>query len=257
MNFFSNKLSAVEGKLFENVKKNKTVFPEEIEQIESGLLLITKLTKITKEASKQYPDKPNYSANHELFARNRQLLFNAYISLLFSSYGTNFVILRSVLENNNLMRLFNKNSKYAFEWLSKQRQGLFTEKSRKKFGKTRKCERTYKPSFVRKKIFDTEEKLNVRRDIKKLYSQLCDYTHPNYSGWKELVVLHNEHEFIQNVPLFLLDQSESALGLYLFMLQLTLKAFVETFKEYLVEFNTELTTWQEISTKLLIRHQKS
>ena len=127
MPLFGAELSDIESRILENAKKNKAVFPDEIKQIEAGLTLIRNLTQITKEASKEYPDKPNYSTNHELFARNRQLLLNAYVSLLFSSYGTQFVILRTVLENNNLMRLFNKNPQYAFEWLPVNLQKRFTK----------------------------------------------------------------------------------------------------------------------------------
>jgi len=85
MHLLGTKLSDVESRLVKNAEKNRAVFPEEILQIESGLILLRDLTKITKEASKEYPNKPNYYANHELFARNRQLLLSAYVNLLFIS----------------------------------------------------------------------------------------------------------------------------------------------------------------------------
>jgi len=255
MPLFGAKLSDIESRILENIKKNKAIFPDEIEQIENGLLLIRKLTQITEEASKQYQDKPNFSTNHEIFARNRQLLLIAYVSLLFSSYGTQFVILRTVLENNNLMRLFNKNPKYAFEWLPIKPQKLFTEDVQKKFGKSGIHNRTYKPEFVRKHVFDIAEKQKVRTDIRILYSQLCDYTHPNYAGWKEIVVQKEDSERVLNIPQFSLVESNSATGIYLFMMQLTFKAFVETFKEYLAGFVFQLRDWQQNNLKLLWKHK--
>lgn len=255
MRLFESNLSEIEEKIFQNLKKNKAVFPEEVNQIENGLLLIRNLTKITKEASNQYPEKPNFSANHELFARNRELLLNAYVSLLFSSYGTQFVILRTVLENNNLMRLFNKKPQFAFNWLPLNRQQMFRKNVRSKFGKVGKHDETYSASDVRNYVFDSQEKLKVRKDIKKLYVQLCDYTHPNYAGWKELIIYKEKQEFLLNVPTFSLPSSESAFGLYLFMMQLTLKAFAETFEGYLVDFGLELKIWQDSNKKLLLRHQ--
>ena len=107
MILFSSKLFEVESRLFDNIKKTKSIFPEETQKIEFGLALMRDLTQITQNAVDDYRTKPNLYANHNLFARNRQLLLNAYFCLLSSSYGTEFVILRTVLENNNLMRLFN------------------------------------------------------------------------------------------------------------------------------------------------------
>jgi len=239
MPLFGTKLSDIESRLFENAKKNRAVFPEEIKQIETGLRLLRGLTKITKEASKDYPNKPNYSANHELFARNRELLLNAYVSLLFSSYGTHFVILRTVLENNNLMRLFNKNPQFAFWWFPRRMQKRFTKEVQIKFCKQGK------------------EKETIRDEIKEFYSQLCDYTHPNYAGWKELVVQKEGVEMILNVPNFSLKESENATGIYLFLMQGTLKGFVETFRDYLQEFASQLNTWQEKNKPLLQRHRET
>jgi hypothetical protein len=68
------------------LKKTKAVFPEETVQLEIGLELMRNLTKVSHEAVNEYPLKPNLYTNHNLFSRNRQLLLNAYTSLLFSSY---------------------------------------------------------------------------------------------------------------------------------------------------------------------------
>jgi hypothetical protein len=70
MSLFGSNLTEVENCLFENLKKTKAVFPEETQRIEWGLALMRDLTLITKEASKDYPNRPNLYANHYLFARN-------------------------------------------------------------------------------------------------------------------------------------------------------------------------------------------
>ena len=169
MQLFGNKLSDVEFRLIKNAEKNRAFFPEEILQIESGLSLIRELTIITKEASKEYANRPSYSANHELFARNRQLLLSAYVSLLFSAYGTNFVILRTVLENNNLMRMFNKNPKFAFWWFPSDIQKRFSKEVQTKFRRPVIKERQiYKPGFVRKKIFETYLKAMLNQNYPKV-----------------------------------------------------------------------------------------
>ena len=252
---FGSNLTIVESRLFENLKETKVVFPEETQRIEWGLALMRDLTQITKEASKDYPKKPNLFANHNLFARNRQLLLNAYVCLLFSSYGTQFVILRTVLENNNLMRLFNKNPQYAYEWLPKNLQKRFTEETQLKYGKSGKHDQTYFPSPVRNYVFGDIGKAKVKSDIKKFYDQLCNYTHPNFLGWQELVSKKGDTEFVLNMPWFSSVNSEIATGVTLFLMQGSFKAFVETFRGYLVGFAYQLQEWQDNFNKLMLKYK--
>ena len=255
MTLFGVKLADVESRLFENLKMTKGVFPEETLHLEVGLALMRDLTQITEEAVKEYPKKPNLFTNHNLFARNRQLLLNAYVSLLFSSYGTQFVILRTVLENNNLMRLFNKNPQYSFEWLSKEIQNRFPPETRLKYGKSGKHDREFKPTFVRENVFDVLGKEKVRSDIKEFYDQLCNYTHPNFLGWREIVIKQPEEvEIILNMPRFQEATADSAVGIALFLTQATFKSFVDTFKGYLAGFAHQLREWQEKNRRLMLRY---
>lgn len=252
---FGSNLTEVENRLFENLKKTKAVFPEETQHLEVGLALMRDLTQITKEAIKEYPRKPNLFTNHNLFARNRQLLLNAYVSLLFSSYGTQFVILRTVLENNNLMRLFNKNPQYSFEWLSKEIQDRFPPETRSKYGKSGKHDREFKPTFVRENVFDVLGKEKVRSDIKVFYDQLCNYTHPNFLGWREIIIKQPKGiEIILNMPRFQETTADSAVGIALFLTQATFKSFVDTFAGNLADFAHQLGEWQEKNRKLLLKY---
>jgi hypothetical protein len=221
---FSAILAVADNRLYDNLKTTKSVFPEETTLIESGLDLMYKLTAISVDTCKEYPDNPNFYANHNLFARNRQLLLQAYICCLSSSYGTEFVILRTVLENNNLMRLFNKDPQYAFDWLP-----------------------------VMGNIFGNKARRKVKKDICRLYGQLCNYTHPNFMGWQEMVRLHGEVEVIEKLPAFSPITGETSVGLLLFIMQLTFKSYVQTFKNRLLPYATELQLWQAENIKLLTK----
>ncbi len=215
------------------------------------------LTNVTQEAVKEYQKKPNLYTNHNLFSRNRQLLLNAYTSLLFSSYGTEFVIVRTVLENNNLMRLFNKNSNYAFEWLPQSLQNRFSQETKAEFGKTGKFERRFGAGFVRNGVYDGRGKEKVKDDIDRFYSDLCNYTHPNFSGWKELVFRTPDSvEMISNMPRFRDDTAELGVGVVLFSIQTTFKAIVETFKGYWhgEDLAAQLWDWQEKNLIMLPKY---
>jgi len=255
MSIFGLKLAQVESRLLDNIKKTKSIFPEETQRIEFGLALMRDLTELTKDAVNDYKTRPNLFANHNLFARNRQLLLNAYFCLLSSSYGTEFVILRTVLENNNLMRLFNKKPQFAFEWLSKDAQKRFSKETRLNYGKSGKSGETYEAWYVRKYVFGEVGKENIRNDIKELYSQMCDYTHPNYLGWQELVGQLGPTEIILNMPRFISKNTETAIGLTLFLMQLSFKTFAETFKHYISGFAYLLKEWQDSYIKLIFRYK--
>jgi hypothetical protein len=86
MPLFGLKLSEVERHLFGNVKKTKSAFPDVTLTMEYGLALMFDLTEDVDEAVRNSAG-PNLYANRNLFARNRQLLLNAYFCFLCSSYG--------------------------------------------------------------------------------------------------------------------------------------------------------------------------
>lgn len=254
MILFGLKLSKVESRLFNNIKKTKSIFPEETQTIEFGLALMRDLTQVTQDAVNDYKTRPNLFANHNLFARNRQLLLNAYLCLLCSSYGTQFVILRTVLENNNLMRLFNKNPQYAFEWISKEKQIWFSKETQLKYGKSGIEKRTFKID-VRKKLFGEITKKKVTGEIQRFHERLSNYTHPNFLGWQELAGQRGESEITLNMPRFLWNNTYNAIVITLYLTQLSFKTFVETFKDYVGGFAHQLKEWQDNYNKLIVKYK--
>ena len=145
---FGYDLTEIDERMASNMNTTKSVFPDEIKLIEKGLILMRDLGSISEAASKVYRSHPNMYANYNLFARNRQLLLSAYTSCLFSAYGTAFVLMRTILENNNLIRLFNKEPTSAYEWLPENQQKRFTPEIQEKYGKAGKQNRTFDPMPV-------------------------------------------------------------------------------------------------------------
>jgi len=56
------------------------------------------------------------------------------------------------------------------------------------------------------------------------------------------------------MPHFQEKNAETAVGISLFLMQLTFKPFVETFKGYLAGFAYQLEEWQSNFNKLILRY---
>lgn len=254
MILFSSKLSEVENRLLSNIKKTSFAFSEETQLVESGLTLMRDIAHGTQDSVRDYKKNPNFLTNHNLFARNRELLLNAYFCDLCSSYGTQVVILRVVLENAFLMRLFNKEPKLAFEWLSKEIQQQFSSEIRMKYGKSGISEKRIKVD-LNKGIFRDVAKKGARNDISRFYKQLSDYSHPNFVGWQHLISANEGYGIVQCIPQFSQDYAIETIGIMLYSMQLSFKAFYETFKYSLPSFDTQLNKWQENFTKLMVKYE--
>lgn len=180
--------------MLENSAKTKAVFSEETSLIEFGLKLMWDSTNITQKAQKDFVENPNRVANTNLFGRNRQFLTNAYSCMLFATYVTQFVDLRVVLKNNNLMRLFNFSHRQAYAWLDKDKQNEFSPKIQNRYKKC-KTRKHFGPSSVLKKIHKKTGHNKAKINTAKIYGQLCDYTQPNFLGWQELMGIQGQMNF--------------------------------------------------------------
>jgi hypothetical protein len=263
MNLFTFRLAKLEKCLMKNLKDTKIAFPIETQLIESGLALMWNLNHVTQEAIKDFGIKPNLYTNTNLFGRNRHLLLNGYFSMLCANYGTHFVISRTVLENNNLMRLFNKNPQLVFRWLPKRQSKKFPSEIREKYNEYYKSKRTTKskdefsPSWVIKNVFSTIDKKDVKKQLSRIYGQLCNYTHPNFLGWQELMGMQGKTEILLDLPTLVGANADEAIRMTLYLTQLSLKTFVETFRDYLNKhlFETfELNEWQENCMKIMVKY---
>jgi len=253
MSIFSSELSKVEERIVQNSFKTKQIFPEETRLIEFGLRLLWQLTEVTNDAKKGFPTKPNLLANVNLFGRNRQLLLNAYFCMLSSNYGTQFVISRTVLENNNLMRLFNLNPSYAYEWLTVDKQKQFSEDIQSKYS-TLTEKKQFEPFWVLKKVLSQEKQKKARKDTARIYGQLCEYTHPNFLGWREIMGKQGENEVLLDLPTLTSENAENAVVMTLFLIQGTFKTFVETFRGYWDHYADQIYEWQVRFNKLIAKY---
>lgn len=254
MSLFGQKLRVMEGCFLINASNTKKVFPEETELIEFGLALMWNSNSVINQAKEDFETSPNLYANTNLFGRNRELLLNAYYSMLSSNYGTQTVVLRTVLENNNLMRLFNKEPRHAFEWLPKERQTKFSADVQNKYkGSAEKKE--FGAGFVRNGIYD-EKKESLKKSVGNIYGVLCDYTHPNFLGWQEIFGMQGTNEVLLELPTFSVYNARENVKIQLFMMQSSFKAFFDTFKLYLSDLFNELDTWQREFNRLIPKYIK-
>ena len=111
----------------------------------------------------------------------------------------------------------------------------------------------FNPFCVMKDVLGEIKQKKVKENIAKLYGQLCNYTHPNFLGWQELMATQGENEILLPLPVFVDVNTEIVMGMTLYLTQLSFKTFVETFKDYTVGFDTQLAEWQSGFNKLIIK----
>ena len=151
------------------VDRTEEVFPHEIKLMLASTNLMRRVTTISKEAIKEFSTKPNLSAVMNLFARNRSLVHFSTVCLMNGGYAPTKVLSRVSLENILCMRLFNKKTDLAKEW----------------FEDPEEFRREWTPERIRGELFSKGSRL--WKAYRKIYGNLCNYTHPSFKGWSEQV----------------------------------------------------------------------
>ena len=188
--------------------------------MEDVLDVLSDLTRIMEPVMKDSPQNPKYWANFDLFARSRVLLRSSYLCLITGNYGSALCLLRSVLENNELMLFFHLEPQEVHEWST---QPNWWKEKENKVGK------------LRDRIFSilAEESDKVRRVFDDLYGEMSEYTHPRFRGWKELKVKEGKIIKILRHPKYDQNTIESLLRKMIFITYQTFRAFEVTYNEYL------------------------
>ncbi len=156
------------------------------------------------------------------------------------------------------MRLFNSNPKCAFEWLPKEQQMKFSVEAQRKYddGVEKK---TFDPFCVMKEVFDEIKQKKVKKDIARIYGQLCNYTHPNFLGWQEIMGMQETKEVLLASPALVAENADGAMKITLYLIQLSFKTFVETFRDYLNDNpNTlaQLSEWQGNYNRFMTKYMQ-
>jgi hypothetical protein len=109
-------------------------------------------------------------------------------------------------------------------------------------------------SWVRRKLFEEIKKETVAKDIKKIYGELCEYTHPNFRGWHELMGLLGTEEQMLRMPAFSEGNASEIIRLSLWLFQMSFKTLVETFGKSVSDFSVHLGEWEKAYKKLMERY---
>jgi hypothetical protein len=107
---------------------------------------------------------------------------------------------------------------------------------------------------VLKEVHREEKQKKVKDATAKIYGQLCDYTHPNFLGWQELMGMQGSIEVLLELPIFVAENTDNSLKVMLYLMQFSIKTFVETFKTYLDGYAGQLNEWQERWNKIMPKY---
>ena len=83
----------------------------------------------------------------------------------------------------------------------------------------------------RKAVFTKIPKL--RYTYRRFYSLLCDYTHPSFKGWAELLMKNGDGVYIPWHPNFNASYASECIGLIGYITIQSVRGYLTTFKEWL------------------------
>lgn len=215
------------------IGRTEDIFPEETRLIRASTNLMRRMTRVSKDAVKEFSKKRNLQAIINLFARNRELVHFSMVCLMNGGYAITKILSRAALENTLCIRLFNKKPELAKEWFTNP------EEFRKE----------WTPQKIRDELF--KEGSSLWNSYNKFYWKLCDYSHPSFKGWSELVY----DKSILWHPVFNEDYASECIGLSFFIIVQSLQQFTEAFKRWFTpKLNKEVTNIGLQGSQMIRRH---
>jgi hypothetical protein len=192
------------------VERTEKVFPDETKLIRASTNLMRRITSVSKDAISEFSAEPNLPAVMNLFARNRELVHFSMVCLMNAGYASTKILSRAALENTLCMRLFNKKPDLAKKWSTNPDE----------FGQQ------WTPQKIRDELFLRDS--DLWHSYNEFYWKLCNYTHPSFKGWTELI-----HErAIPWRPLFNADYASECIGLVFFIFVQSLQQFANSFERW-------------------------
>lgn len=203
----SSELKYLYARLDDNYMSTKADFAQEVCASERLIEYMRTILDGWDMDAPTLDSRPDLQTSVILFARNRQLFLSAYDLFMSGCYGSSLCLLRIMLENTNLMRLFQTNPKEAVSWTN---------------GHLFDAHPTVKAAH--------ESKPKLGEKYYKLHAQLSNYVHPHTAGWNELFVPSSKGSGIQNMPTYRKAIAQEVWGILLLLGLRTVTEFVGVFK---------------------------
>jgi hypothetical protein len=219
------------------ISKTEKVFLEETTLLRKSTNFMRRVTIIANKAIASFDEQPNLRAVMDLFCRNRDIVHFSIVCMINGGYSETKILSRVAMENFLLIRLFNMKPNLAKYWFSNP------EEFRK----------DWKPEEIRKTVFAKFPRRT--RSYSEFYGLLCDYSHPSFEGWIELMKKVDSKVFIGCRPEFNADYASECIGLIYFIIMQSIKGFEDAFKEWFTkELLSEANLLMPKINEMISRH---
>jgi hypothetical protein len=219
------------------MRKTEGIFPDEIRLLLKSTNYMRRVTRVAEVAIPTFDKQPYLRAVMDLFCRNRELSHFSVVCLLNGGYAETKILSRVAMENYLLIRLFNLKPELSELWFSNP------EAFRKQ----------WEPKKIRKTLFgNSPTKLE---GYQKHYSALCDYSHPSFKGWIELMKRVDDSILIASSPEFNADYASECIGLIFYAVIQSVKGFRVAFEQwYTQELRLEEDTLMKKVFEMVTRY---
>lgn len=197
------------------MEKTEKVFPEETRLLMASLNFMRRITGIADQAVSEFDKQHDLRATMDLFCRNRDLVHFSIVCTVNGGYPETKILSRVALENFMLIRFFNLKPSLAKNWFSDPE--VFREK--------------WPPKEIRKAVFaEIPKRIH---NYSSFYWLLCDYSHPSFKGWIELMKKKENGIYIRWHPEFNSDYASECIGLICWITLQSTTGYMRAFKKWL------------------------